>query len=133
MSYSGKEIFKDDDKREPFGSEVYTNLTLGFYVGGEINICRPKEAYILAEMKENVLYGDRLSSVYEIEETAGIKVQANIKDEDMYFTTDLNQLEDNLENSISVFEFDKENNKYKLSTKTLEILSSNVLNKTIKD
>ena len=50
MNDIGKEIFKGDDKREPFGSEVYTNLTLGFYVGGDINICRPKEAYILAEM-----------------------------------------------------------------------------------
>ena len=50
MNDIGKEIFKEDDRREPFGSEVYTNLTLGFYVGGEINVCRPKEAYILAEM-----------------------------------------------------------------------------------
>ena len=46
----GKTIYKDADKREPFASEVYTNLTLGFYDGGAINICRPKEAYILAEM-----------------------------------------------------------------------------------
>ena len=38
------------EKKEPFASETYTNLTLGHYVGGKINICRPKEAYILAEM-----------------------------------------------------------------------------------
>ena len=50
------------------------------------------------------------------------KIGFNIKDEDMYFTTDLAQLEDSLENTISVFEFDKENNKYKLTTKSLEIL-----------
>ena len=50
MNDIGKTIYKDADKREPFGSEVYTNLTLGFYEGGAINICRPKEAYILAEM-----------------------------------------------------------------------------------
>ena len=50
MNDIGKTIYKDADKREPFASEVYTNLTLGFYNGGAINICRPKEAYILAEM-----------------------------------------------------------------------------------
>ena len=50
------------------------------------------------------------------------KIGFNIKDEDMYFTTDLAQLDDSLENTISVFEFDEKNNKYKLSTKSLDIL-----------
>lgn len=50
MNDIGKTIYKDADKRQPFSSEVYTNLTLGFYKGGAINVCRPKEAYILAEM-----------------------------------------------------------------------------------
>ena len=43
MNDIGKIIYKDSNKKEPFGSEVYTNLTLGFYEGGAINICRPKE------------------------------------------------------------------------------------------
>ncbi len=50
------------------------------------------------------------------------KIGFNINDEDMYFTTDLAQLEDSLENTISVFEYDKENNKYKLTAKSLDIL-----------
>ena len=50
------------------------------------------------------------------------KIGFNIKDEDMYFTTDLQQLEETLEKSISAFEFDAENNKYKLVVKTLDIL-----------
>ena len=50
MNDIGKTFAKDENRKEPFASEIYTNLTLGFYVGGEINICRPKEAYILAEM-----------------------------------------------------------------------------------
>ncbi|MDD2627449.1 MAG: hypothetical protein PHR25_00015 [Clostridia bacterium] len=50
------------------------------------------------------------------------KVGMFVKDEDMYFTTDLEQLEVNLEKTISVFEFDKENNKYILIQKNMEIL-----------
>lgn len=46
----GMTIFKGDDRREPFPSYTYTNLTLGYYYGGTIHIARPKEAYILAEM-----------------------------------------------------------------------------------
>ena len=40
----------------------------------------------------------------------------------MYFTTDLSQLEEDLQKSITVFEFDAENNKYRLVEKDLEIL-----------
>lgn len=52
------------------------------------------------------------------------KISFPLKDEDMYFTTDLLQLEDNLEETLSVFEYDKKNNKYKLTTKKLDILKS---------
>ena len=50
------------------------------------------------------------------------KVGVVLKDEELYFTTDLEQLEASLEKTISMFEFDKENNKYKLVQKELEIL-----------
>ena len=53
------------------------------YVIKDKKVATPKEAYILAEMKENVLYGDRLSSVYEIESTDGLKVPAAITDSDI--------------------------------------------------
>lgn len=50
------------------------------------------------------------------------KVGMILEDEDMYFTTELRHLEENLENSISVFEFEKDTKKYKVITKPLDIL-----------
>ena len=50
------------------------------------------------------------------------KVSGVLKDEEMYFTTELKHLEENLENTISVFELDPESRKYKLVNKTLDIL-----------
>jgi hypothetical protein len=50
------------------------------------------------------------------------KVTSVLKDEDMYFTTDLKQLDNSLEKSISVFELDEDSKKYKLVTKELDIL-----------
>lgn len=73
------------------------------------------------ELPQLVFVGEDVNHNAEIFRIAK-KIGFNIKDEDMYFTTDLQQLEDSLENTISVFEYDKENNKYKLTTKSLEIL-----------
>lgn len=50
------------------------------------------------------------------------KLGIALKDEEMFFTTDLSQLEEDLSTSISVFEFDTVGNKYKLSQKDLQIL-----------
>ena len=75
------------------------------------------------ELPQMVFVGEDVNHNAEIFRIAK-KIGFNIKDEDMYFTTDLEQLEDTLENTISVFEFDAENNKYKLVTKTLDILKS---------
>ena len=50
------------------------------------------------------------------------KVGMVVEDEDMYFTTELRHLEENLENSISVFELEKETKKYRVVTKPLDIL-----------
>lgn len=45
-----------------------------------------------------------------------------LKDEEIYFTTDLEQLENDLTKTISVFEYDKDTNKYKLVEKELDLL-----------
>ena len=45
-----------------------------------------------------------------------------LKDEEMYFTTDIEQLEDDLTKTISVFEYDKETNKYKIVEKEMGLL-----------
>ncbi|MBR5228137.1 MAG: replication-relaxation family protein [Clostridia bacterium] len=60
------------------------------------------------------------------------KIGFVLKDEEMYFTTDIEQLEDSLEQTISVFQYDKENNKYKLMEKKLDLLKpgENNSNKT---
>lgn len=50
------------------------------------------------------------------------KINFSLTDEEMYFTIDLRQLEDNLEDTISQFEYDKENNKYRLINIHLDIL-----------
>ena len=68
-----------------------------------------------------VFVGEDISHIAEIFRIIK-KVSLTLKDEDMYFTTELKHLEDNLEKSINVFELEKETRKYKLITKTLEIL-----------
>ena len=73
------------------------------------------------EVPQIVFVGEDVNHNAEIFRIAK-KIGFNIKDEDMYFTTDLQQLEETLEKSISVFEFDSENNKYKLTVKNLDIL-----------
>lgn len=54
------------------------------------------------------------------------KVSTTLKDEDMYFTTELKHLEDTLDKSINVFELESETRKYKLITKQLDILKPGV-------
>lgn len=50
------------------------------------------------------------------------KVTNELKDSEMYFTTELKHLDETLENTISVFEFEEDTKKYKVVTKTLDIL-----------
>lgn len=52
------------------------------------------------------------------------KVTNVLKDEEMYFTTELKHLETNLESSISVFELEESTKKYKVITKKLDILKA---------
>lgn len=64
------------------------------------------------------------------------QITAVLKDNEIYFTTDLKQLEDSLENSISIFEQDNLTKKYKLVNLSLDILKPgdnlNEASKTIK-
>ena len=50
------------------------------------------------------------------------KVSQYLKDEDMYFTTELKHLDEDLTKSISVFELDEKTRKYKAVIKELDIL-----------
>lgn len=68
-----------------------------------------------------VLVGEDLTHIAEMFRIIK-KVTTVLKDEDMYFTTELKHLEDNLENTISVFELEENTRKYKVVTKHLDIL-----------
>ena len=50
------------------------------------------------------------------------KVSTYLKDEDLYFTTELKHLDEDLTKSISVFELDKDTKKYKAVIKEMDIL-----------
>lgn len=50
------------------------------------------------------------------------KVSSYLKDEDMYFTTELKHLDEDLTKSISAFELDSDTKKYKAVIKELDIL-----------
>lgn len=68
-----------------------------------------------------VLVGEDVQHIAEIFRIIK-KVTTTLRDEDLYFTTELKHLENNLENAISVFELEPNTKKYKLSTKMLDIL-----------
>lgn len=73
------------------------------------------------EKPQLVFVGEDIQHIAEIFRIIK-KVSLTLKDDDMYFTTELKHLEENLEKSINVFELEQETRKYKLITKTLEIL-----------
>lgn len=73
------------------------------------------------EKPQLVFVGEDIQHIAEIFRIIK-KVSTYLKDEDMYFTTELKHLDDTLENSISVFELEPDTKKYKLSTKRLDIL-----------
>lgn len=106
-------VRRNEDWQTMFAEKI--QLYADFYENFKKNDAEFSEAPTLVFVGEDV---NNNAEIFRIIKKMGIK----IKDEDMYFTTDLDQLEDNLENTISLFEFDSENNKYKLVQKSLEIL-----------
>lgn len=57
MNDLGKELYKNDNRKSPFGSSTYTSSSLGFYRPGLVHVATPKEAYILAEMVKELETG----------------------------------------------------------------------------
>ena len=66
--------------------------------------------YMLFKPLNNTISGIAYVGVYVLD------------DSEMYFTTELRHLEENLENSISVFELEEGNKKYRVVNKPLDIL-----------
>ena len=74
-----------------------------------------------AEKPQVVFVGEDIQHIAEMFRIIK-KVGMILEDKDMYFTTELRHLEESLENSISVFELEKDTKKYKVVTKQLDIL-----------
>lgn len=68
-----------------------------------------------------VIVGEDIQHIAEIFRIIK-KVSVSLRDEDLYFTTELKHLDETLEKSINVFELEADSRKYKLMTKELEIL-----------
>ncbi len=68
-----------------------------------------------------VIVGEDIQHIAEIFRIIK-KVGMYLKDEEMYFTTELKHLDETLENSINIFELEKDSKKYKLVIKNLPIL-----------
>ena len=74
-----------------------------------------------AEKPQVVFVGEDIQHIAEMFRIIK-KVGMVLEDKDMYFTTELRHLEESLENSISIFELEKDTKKYKVVTKQLDIL-----------
>ncbi|MCX8074435.1 MAG: hypothetical protein N2749_02470 [Clostridia bacterium] len=106
-------VRRNEDWQNMFAEKV--QLYSDFYENFVKNDCGFYNAPQLVFVGEDVQH---LAEMFRV-----IKKVTNVlKDEDMYFTTDLKQLELSLENSIEVFQLDSESKKYRLINKPLEIL-----------
>ena len=73
------------------------------------------------EKPQLVIVGEDIQHIAEIFRIIK-KVGIVLKDDEIYFTTELKHLENDLVNSINVFELEPDSRKYKLVVKPLEIL-----------
>lgn len=106
-------VRRNDDWQNMFAEKV--QLYSDFYE----NFARNDAGF--EEKPQLVFVGEDIQHIAEMFRIIK-KVGMVLKDEDMYFTTELRHLEENLENSISVFELEKDSKKYKVVTKHLDIL-----------
>lgn len=113
LSFVFEVVRRNEDWQNMFAEKV--QLFSDFYENFMKNDCGFFDPPQLVFVGEDVQH---LAEMFRI-----IKKVTNVlKDEEMYFTTDLKQLEESLENSIEVFELDAESKKYRLIVKPLEIL-----------
>jgi len=74
-----------------------------------------------SELPQLVFVGEDIQHLAEMFRVIK-QITAVLKDEQLYFTTDLKQLDDSLEDSISIFEQDLVTKKYKLVNLSLDVL-----------
>ena len=124
----GMVTLKDDNKEENFIFEVvrrnddWQNMfaeKVQLYSDFYENFTKNDAGF--AEKPQLVFVGEALQHLAEMFRIIK-KVGMVLDDSEMYFTTELRHLEENLENSISVFELEEGNKKYRVVNKPLDIL-----------
>lgn len=108
-------VRRNEDWQNMFAEKV--QLFSDFYENFMINDAGFKEAPQIVFVGEDV---NHIAEMFRIVK----KVSAVLKDENMYWTTELRHLDEDLTKTISVFELEKDTKKYKLVTKQLDILKS---------
>ena len=110
-------VRRNEDWQNMFAEKV--QLFSDFYENFMVNDAEYKEPPQIVFVGEDVNHNAEMFRIIK-------KVSTFLKDEDMYFTTELKHLEEDLTKSMSVFELDTETKKYKLVAKELEILKPGV-------
>ena len=108
-------VRRNEDWQNMFAEKV--QLFSDFYENFMVNDAGFKTAPQIVFVGEDV---NHIAEMFRIVK----KVSNVLKDENMYWTTELRHLEDDLTKSISVFELESDTKKYKLVNKELEILKS---------
>ena len=108
-------VRRNEDWQNMFAEKI--QLFSDFYENFMANDAGFKEAPKIVFVGEDV---NHIAEMFRIVK----KVSAVLQDENMYWTTELKHLEEDLTKTISVFELEKDTKKYKLVTKQLDILKS---------
>lgn len=114
LDYIFEVVRRNEDWQNMFAEKV--QLFSDFYENFAKNDCG------FLNLPQLVFVGEDIKHLAEMFRVIK-KVTSVLKDEDMYFTTETKHLADDLTDSMDIFELDKNNNKYKLTTKTLDILA----------
>lgn len=113
LNYIFEVVRRNDDWQNMFAEKV--QLYSDFYE----NFARNDAGFY--DKPQLVCVGEDIQHIAEMFRIIK-KVGMILNDEEMYFTTELKHLDENLENAINVFELDPDTKKYKLVVKHLDIL-----------
>lgn len=113
LDYVFEVVRRNDDWQNMFAEKVqlYSDFYENFVANDAGFLQKPQIVFVGEDIQH-------IAEMFRIIKKVGMYVE----DKDMYFTTELRHLEENLENSISVFELEPESKKYRVISKPLDIL-----------
>lgn len=113
VDYVFEVVRRNDDWQNMFAEKVqlYSDFYENFVANDAGFLQKPQIVFVGEDIQH-------IAEMFRIIKKVGMYVE----DKDMYFTTELRHLEENLENSISVFELEPESKKYRVISKPLDIL-----------